>query len=256
MSISHRRPSYVGPMLVAVLLLWAAACSDQGTTGLSNGEPLPSTAESVVASCGPVVFSEMPPDPKEFPPLDANAQAGLDELVNGPTGVEAVEYAGDIAWSIAERTDEILVLLGQPQDTEEPTWLYAQFEPAAPWSPQSWGGCEILVESPGFGPASVATDPEQPVESGDTELKLLINERDCASGTAPVDREVVTLVTETAEAVTITVLVALVDGHAECPSNPWHPVAVTLNAPLGSRTLIDGSLFPTRPIGPATDLEN
>jgi len=44
--------------------------------------------------------------------------------------------------------------------------------------------------------------------------------------------------------VTIIVLVAPVEGGAECPGNPWHPITVTLEAPLGSRQLLDGHQYP------------
>lgn len=120
------------------------------------------------------------------------------------------------------------------------------------WTPRGWGGCRIELAAPGLGPAIVATNPERPLRPDDTELSLLINEQNLASGQAPVDRDVVVRVTETADSVTVLALVAPVEGGADCPSNPWHPVTVTLDSPLGSRQLIDGALpghsYPTKPV--------
>ena len=53
------------------------------------------------------------------------------------------------------------------------------------------------------------------------------------------------------DSVTIVVLVAPVEGMATCPSNPWHPITVTLDAPLGDRQLLDGHRHPPEPVGPA-----
>ena len=97
-----------------------------------------------------------------------------------------------------------------------------------------------------LGPAPVGIDPANEPEPGDTRLSLLINERACASGRAPDDREVVVLTTETAETVSVLALVAPVEGGAECPGNPWYPISVELDAPLGGRVLLDAHEFPPR----------
>jgi len=240
-------------VLAAALIAGTSACGSNSATS----DPATSDIGGLLkATCGPVTFEAGPPDPDEFPPLDAEAQAGLDELINGPTGVEAVEFAGDVEWSIASRSDDELVLLGEQQAADEPSWLYVQMvRQDGDWSPRGWGGCRIELEAPGFGPATVATNPELPLRPADIELSLLINEVNCANGQAPVDREVVIRVTETAESVTILALVAPVEGDATCPSNPWHPVTVTLDSPLGSRQLIDGHRYPPQPVTEADTLD-
>ncbi len=212
----------------------------------------PDPGQRLTATCGPVVFATIPPDLDEFPPLDDDAMAALDELVGGPTGVEAGGFDEDFRWSIASRDDEQLVLFGQGSNVDGPTWADARFERRdGAWRPTGWGGCRVEIGAFGFGPARVATDPTEPLGPGDTELAVLINEQACASGRAPVDREIVPLVTETDESVTIIVLVAPVEGGAECPGNPWHPITVTLDSPLGTRQLLDGHRYPAEPIGPA-----
>lgn len=209
----------------------------------------PDPGQQLTATCGPVVFSAIPPDLDEFPPLDDDARAALDELVGGPTGVEAGGFDEEFRWSIASRDDEQLVLFGQGSNADGPTWADARFERRdGAWRPAGWGGCWVEIGAFGFGPARVGTDPVEPLDPGDTELAVLINEQACASGRAPVDREIVPLVTETDESVTIIVLVAPVEGGAECPGNPWHPITVTLDSPLGSRQLLDGHRYPAEPI--------
>jgi len=222
---------------------------DDYETALASSAVAPDPELQLTARCDSVLFSSVPPDLNEFPPLDDDAQAAIDELVNGPTGVEAGGFDRDFQWSIASRTDDQLVLFGQNLVSDEPSWADARFERQdGSWHPSGWGGCRVEIGALGLGPATVATDPEQPLDPDSTELPLLINEQDCASGKAPVDREVVPLVTETDESVTIIVLVAPVQGGAECPSNPWHPITVTLESPLGTRQLLDAHQYPTRPV--------
>jgi hypothetical protein len=106
----------------------------------------------------------------------------------------------------------------------------------------------VKISAPGLGPATVGLDPDNPLRPEDTELSLLINEQECANGRAPVDREVVLLVTETAETVSVLALVAPVEGGGTCPSNPWHPITVELDAPLGERVVLDTHLYPPQPV--------
>lgn len=216
----------------------------------------PDASQQLSASCGSVQFSSIPPNLDEFPPLDDDAQAALDELVNGPTGVEAGGLDTGLEWSIASRTDGGLVLFGQgsndPGSPENASWVSATFDRLdGAWRPTGWGDCRVEIAALGLGPATVATDPDEPLVPGDTELSLLIQEQNCASGRAPVDREVVLLVTEAEETVTIVALVAPVEGGADCQGNPWHPITVTLDSPLGSRQLVDGHGYPPRPVADA-----
>lgn len=80
-------------------------------------------------------------------------------------------------------------------------------------------------------------------------MSFVINERDCPSGQAPTDRDVVPFVTETEEAVSIVVLVERVEGDATCPADPWYPVTMTLESPLGPRQLLDAHEFPPNQSG-------
>lgn len=215
-----------------------------------NADVASPTPSELTASCGPVTFESVPPALDEFPPLDTDAQSALDELVNGPTGLEAAGFDQNYQWSTASRTNERLVLFGQRETPEEGSVNAELVREDGEWTPRSWGGCQVEIQADGFGPARLATESDQSFPADSTELSFVINERDCASGQAPTDRAVVPFVTETEDAVSIIVLVERVEGDATCPANPWHPVTITLQSPLGSRQWLDAHEFPPQPVGP------
>ena len=96
----------------------------------------------------------------------------------------------------------------------------------------------------GFGVATFTLDPDNPPAPDSATLHLLATERACASGQAPVDRQVLPAVVESANVVTITVLVEEPVGAQTCQSNPPFPVTVQLDAPLGDRAIRDAALDP------------
>ena len=120
------------------------------------------------------------------------------------------------------------------------TWIEEQ------WQINGFGGCRLEVSALGLGPATMILDPDREPDPASTELPVLIQERDCANGEAPIGREILPVVTETETTVEIAVLVAPVTGGANCPGNPFHPIVVTLEAPLGDRTVIDISTQPSQ----------
>ncbi len=232
--------------------MFVIVCSAVALTGCGSGalDVVSLTTSELRLSCGPVTFGTLPPAFEELPPLDPDARAALDELVNGPTGREAAGFDQDYDWSVASRTDDQLVLFGRGT-TPESGAVNAQFvRENGTWTPRSWGGCNIEVDVAGFRPARVALEPDLSRSAASSELSLVINERACASGRAPTGRDVVPIVTETDETISIAVLVESTDGDADCPGNPWHPITITLEEPLGSRQLLDAHTFPPRPIGP------
>lgn len=218
-------------------------------------------------ACGAVRFSTMPADPGEFPAIDAEASGAIEEAMGPMGGVGSVGLSDDMQWSIARRTGSQLLLFGRTAagtPSPGPTTRggegvdggdgggggYAVLElrrRGDQWAFYSSGGCVIRLEAMGLGPATTILDPERRPDPASTELPVLIQELSCASGEAPVDREVVPVVTETATTVEIGVLVAPVIGGAACPSNPWFPLTVTLAAPLGDRTVIDAGVQPGVP---------
>ena len=225
-------------LLLATVAVLAAACgSESASAGDDSSEGLSS---DLFAKCGSVVFPSIPPDADAFPPLDAEIQAVFDEFVTGPLSVESA-FIADHDMRIAERTDTTLALLGISLDG----YVNASFEKReGEWSARSWGGCNIEISAPGFGPAETIFDPDVEPDPASSTLHLWIQERACASGQAPTDREVVPVVVESATRVEITTLVAPVVGGADCQGNPWFPVTVELDDALGARTVVDMHMPP------------
>lgn len=220
-------------------------------------------AASLAATCGPVRFSSIPPDFDELPALNAEAEQALAELTtSAETSLEAgFLEVDDRTWSIAHRSDTELILFGRDADPAAVITdgaVYARFDRSnadEPFRPSGWGGCWIQVESATYGNASIAFDTTRPPDPSSSELPLVINERNCASGQAPKDREIVPVVTESDSQIVIIMLVEPAS-EADCPSNPWHPITVTLDSPLGDRTVLDGHTSPPVTIGEATPGEH
>jgi hypothetical protein len=150
-------------------------------------------------------------------------------------------------WFIWERDSEHLRLFGRavPEAPGGSDYGYATFSrDDGVWQPAGWGGCRIEIAAPGFGNASWVVDETAPLDPSAELVRLRIQEKNCASGQAPVHREVVPVVVAEDDRITITVLVEPVQGVATCPANPWHQIIVDLGEPLGDRALFDGSSLP------------
>lgn len=93
-------------------------------------------------------------------------------------------------------------------------------------------------------PASAVPSPwvlrNPTVDPSATTLDILVSERECASGLRADDRISYELTSDETEVV-ITALITPVVGGAECPGNPFTPLSVALDEPIGDRELIDGS---------------
>lgn len=201
------------------------------------------------ASCGRVRFPTIPPDLDAFPPVDSEVEAVFDDLADHPVMVEMQFFLDSYDWFVADRTDDSITLFGRPAApvTEELGPPYASMDLEnrdGVWLPGGFGQCRIELDAPGYGSADTVLAPDHQPDPASTELHLWINENNCAGGKAPVDREVLPVVTETESSVEIVTLVEPVSGGADCPSNPWFPITVTLDEPLGDRTVYDGHESP------------
>ncbi len=208
-------------------------------------------APDISIACGRVAFPTVPADIDGLAPLDADAEAALEGALAGPAAGEASYFVDEYTWSVVSRTEAELVLFGQPtvalDGAAGQTTPYASMtfdRVGDEWSVNGFGQCRLEVSALGLGPATVILDPDIAPDPTSTELAVLIRERACSGGQAPVDREIVPVVTETETTVELIVLVAPVIGGATCPGNPLHPITVTLQQPLGDRTVIDGATQP------------
>jgi hypothetical protein len=215
----------------------SATVAPEPPAGTSDGLEL-------AAACGPVPFPWPIGDPETaFQPFDGN----VDELVDEEARVEW-NFWPPTTWWVVEDTETELMIFGL-QDIptiQEPSYSYALFEQVdGDWRAAGWGDCRIQVTAEGFGIATFEIDGENPPDPEGAEFHLLANERACASGKTPVDREVIPVVAETSHAVEVIVLVESPVGDAQtCQGNPAFPLTVQLDAPLGERMIRDGALYP------------
>jgi hypothetical protein len=229
------------------LALVLAACADPELGGTTTTEPGPTTTgPELRATCGAVELAGGLDPVLPSTPIDSEGEAALaaiDEVAPAESS-----FFDQYEWFTAESTDDRLTLFGVPLgETPDgaPPYANATFErDGDTWRPEGWGQCRVEVSSPGYGVAHWVLDPTIDPASSGTELHVLINERECASGEPPVGREILPVVLEEPGSITITVLVEPVSGGAECPSNPWHPITIDLSEPVGGRSLFDSSVAP------------
>ena len=229
------------------VLTGSLADYDAATVGSTPVAP----ASELTARCSDVVFSAVPPNLDEFPPVEGEAWSALEAVAQTGEGfivptpdpeASADAPAPGYDWSVAFESDTELVLLGQNQAGGLASASFERRD--GDWTPRSWGGCSIRVEAPGHGPAQVHLDPARLPDPTARSLGLFVTELACASGQGPEGRAVIPIVNETASTVELTVLVESVRGGAECPGNPLHPISVELNSPLGDRVLLDAHRHP------------
>jgi len=109
------------------------------------------------------------------------------------------------------------------------------------WYVMGHSFCPLTIDLGGLEVPTVALDPAHAPDPSATELQLLVTERACNSGQPADGRVKLVSLVETEDTVTVTIGVKPRSGDANCPSNPATPFTVTLEEPIGDRTLIDGT---------------
>jgi hypothetical protein len=252
----------VAALLGAVLVLGACASQTDGGLETTTSTPEQEETPSLEASCGAVELGggEAPALPDT--PVDDETMAAVMAGVDAVAAGEAT-FFDEHEWFVATSGPDRLTLFGRPRlepPADAPPYADAVFaRNGDTWEPEGWGQCRVEIGAPGFGNAHWVTHPDQQPDPSSDQLNILINENNCASGEAPVGREIVPVVVADPDRITISVLVEPVEGDADCPSNPWHPITVDLPTPAGDRPMYDGSVSPAleRPWPPtATSLDS
>ena len=93
-------------------------------------------------------------------------------------------------------------------------------------------------------PATWQLDPAfDPPSATDTEVHVLVKERECASGQPPANRLQPPQIEASASEIVVTFFVEsllVTELTVTCPGNPSIPYLLNLGEPLGNRTLKDG----------------
>ncbi len=230
-----------------VLGLVTTACA--GTSSTTPG--MPSSAFSCLGTPIPAAALETPRPATELGERDHPALDGLE--------VPDLDLAD---WTVVTETDDTVVLLRElpePQDrgagdvrTHERITISVVDAPNIPESP-AWmltaaGECAIVRDLGDLGFGTVTLDPSQPPDPAATQVALQVTEFACNSGQDATGRVEVIELVETEETVEVVVGIQPRSGAADCQSSPPTPFVLELDAALGTRTLLDASVLPARPI--------
>ncbi len=218
--------------LALVLALFGACASD--------------SSPELSARCGAVELpvSGQPILPDQ--PLSDDARAAIASVQEVAAG--EADFFDGYRWTVAEESSDSITIFGSslvdpPPDA--PRYAHASFSRAdGEWRPDGWGQCRIEVEAEGYGNAHWILDRDVAPDPESNTLEIEIMEQNCANGEAPIGREILPVITEAGDAISITIFVEPIAGGAACPDNPWHPLVVTLDTTLGDRTIFDGAAIP------------
>lgn len=240
------------PVLVAVVVI-AAGCARDSTPGENTS---PRDARNVaggeladaglVATCGAVRFSNLPPDTSAwsaFTSWDEIDRSGL--RGEGPFFNDFVE---EYEWFVAEDSPGSLVLFGEPQRSAEQDVPYAYASLTSrdgSLIPVGWGQCGIELNADGWGNARFILDPSVRPDPDSRTLSVLATETGCASGQPPVGRDVQAVVLDETEG-TVSIVILVEPAGGNCPSNPSFQFEIDLPSPLGDRTILDASVYPPK----------
>ena len=237
-------------VLLALLGVLTAACVDAGDSrgGEEPGASGAAPREELVASCGGVEVDDLRPDTSTFTPFRSWGEVDLDDL-----GGEA-SFFDQYTWFTAEETAESRMLFGEPKQPAHGDNPYAsaamEFRDGA-WVLVGWGQCGIELSAPGWGNAHFVLDPADPPDPGSDRFTVLATEVACAGGQPPTDRDVrAEVLDETAQSVSVVILVEPSRGATTCQGNPPFEFEVQLDSPLGERQVLDASIYPAEIVWP------
>jgi len=159
------------------------------------------------------------------------------------------------AWYFAGLSDESLLIMrnldageadgygppGSDREVIQVSRLEGAPNAADGWYVTAQSVCPLTVDLGSLAVPTVQLDPAHVANADSTELQLLVTETDCNSGQAADGRVKLVSLKETADTVTVTIGVKPRGGNNTCPGNPATPFTVTLDDPLGDRTIIDGT---------------
>jgi len=90
-------------------------------------------------------------------------------------------------------------------------------------------------------------DPAYPTPTAaDTVIRLILRERNCASGTTPAERLEAPAIVYEPEAILVTIAVRERHGDQDCQGNPEFSLEITLEEAIGDRRLLDAGVWPPR----------
>lgn len=245
-------PTLPGKAVLAAVILALSACAqDAGPEPRGGANGADPSAVDLYASCGATRFSPLPPDPSSLPSFTSWNEVDTNGL--GGEGPYFEEFVASYDWFVADDSATARVLFGDGGDGKEarrdPPHAFVSLElREAAWTPVGWGQCRMEVLADGWGNARFALDPGAEPAPHDDRIAVLATEMACTGGGPPDGRRVRSVVVgETEETISVVILVEPPTGGQTCPGNPRFRHEIPLDAPLGDRTVLDGSTYPPSP---------
>jgi hypothetical protein len=159
----------------------------------------------------------------------------------------ALPRAGYRRLTNADRTAEFAA---SSADFDAPLAHVRVVETNGRWFVEDWGGCRPQVVFEGLHAAVWDVAPDVPFPNPrSTSVTAMVNEMACTGGLSADGRVLPPLIIANDAEVVIIFAVRLpppTHGAVSCPGPPPTRVEVQLGAPLGPRTLLDGSTVPPR----------
>jgi hypothetical protein len=190
---------------------------------------------------------------------EGEVEAALDDL-RALAGIDAPEElqehpASEAAWMVlggdpADHPRSIMVGIGRWDAQAGPVdGDYVILERGADgWKAIGWGGCSPApVAHPGTAWVEVHAAPGG-LDPQSTEVDVLVNEIECASGRDPSPFLHEPTIVEQEDAVIVYWTSDAPAGNQTCQGNPGVRRTLELDEPIGDRRLFDGSSWPPAPI--------
>lgn len=244
-------PRGAAAVLAAALVLGsAAACQAPDSSRAS--------AEAGTYEClGDTIPAAALTDAMTADAATGTAREAIDEAVWDDES--PLELGEQREWIVVEGADDRVVLLRELTGEEKDAgangelglpgsdhqrialeWVdAANFGPA--WMVTADGFCPLTIQLDGLEVPTIQLDPGALPAEDDTEIHLWVTETACASGQTAEDLIEEVGVVETDDTVTIVLGLRQRTGDQTCQGNPPTPYTVALEAPLGGRTVIDGT---------------
>lgn len=241
------RATIDGPLLSVMSVGNQSLVYRASQPGESTDLPVPQQPVELVSACGYVTLGNAQNPMLPDAPLSETAKAAFDPYLAMTEG-EYGFFAG-YEWFLADEADGEFTLFGIPLEPTAEGYADVRFELRdGKWDPIGWGTCHPTVSTghdrSAWGLATWILDPDSPPDPDSTSIPVLINERNCAGGKPPVDREIFAQAIQEDGALIITVLVEPVEGGADCQGNPWYATVIDVNETPDGRALFDGSATP------------
>jgi hypothetical protein len=186
---------------------------------------------------------------------DVEARAAFQSILDDPrTGGEAsmslFPNGVDVEWRVlAEDGETVTVGLGEWTErgpASRNAFVLGLHREGEDWSTDGWGDCRLLAPVLDEGLARARVDGYR--MTGPRSLEVDVSEMDCTSGRNPTEYLYDPVVVETTDSVTLSWTTTQAEGAHTCQGNPAATRTVELDEPLGSRMVMDGSVYPPRPV--------